>query len=100
MHHKLNNDCRDGKVEEITNRKILERELQMKVIYDPQTDHLTIILQDVPVKESDEIREGLIVDYGDDGRIVAIETLDASENVSEPSALLYEIKGQAIPIAA
>jgi len=74
--------------------------IQMKVIYDPQTDSLTIILRDAPVKESDEIRDGLIVDYGDDGRIVAIEMLDASENVSEPSALLYEIKGHATPIAA
>ena len=73
--------------------------IQMKVIYDPQTDSLTIILRDVPVKESDEIRDGLIVDYGDDDRIVAIEMLDASENVSEPSALLYEIKGHATPIA-
>ena len=72
----------------------------MKVIYDPQTDSLTIILRDVPVKESDEIKDGLIVDYGDDDRIVAIEMLDASENVSEPSALLYEIKGHARPIAA
>jgi len=72
----------------------------MKVIYDPQTDSLTIILRDVPVKESDEIRDGLIVDYGDDNRIVAIEMLDASENVSDPSALLYEIKGHATPIAA
>ncbi len=72
----------------------------MKVIYDPQTDSLTIIFRDVPVKESDEIRDGLIVDYGDDDRIVAIEILDASENVSEPSALLYEIKGHATPIAA
>ena len=74
--------------------------IQMKVIYDPQTDSLTIILRDVPVKESGEIRDGLIVDYGDDGRIVAIEMLDASENVSEPSALLYEIKGHTTPIAA
>jgi uncharacterized protein YuzE len=74
--------------------------IQMKVIYDPQTDSLTIILRDVPVKESDEIRDGLIVDYGDDNRIVAIEMLDASENVSDPSALLYEIKGHATPIAA
>ena len=72
----------------------------MKVIYDPQTDSLTIILRDVPVKESDEIKDGLIVDYGDDDRIVAIEMLDASENVSDPSALLYEIKGHATPIAA
>ena len=72
----------------------------MKVVYDPQTDSLTILFRDVPVKESDEIRDGLIVDYGDDDRIVAIEILDASENVSEPSALLYEIKGHATPIAA
>ncbi len=62
--------------------------IQMKVIYYPETDSFTIILRDVPVKESDEIRGGLTVDYGDDGRIVAIEMLDASENVSEPSALL------------
>jgi uncharacterized protein YuzE len=52
------------------------------------------------VKESEEIRDCLIVDYGDDDRIVAIEMLDASENVSEPSALLYEIKVHATPIAA
>ena len=71
----------------------------MKVIYDPQTDSLTIILRDVPVKESEEIRDCLIVDYGDDDRIVAIEILDASENATDPSALLYEIKGHATPIA-
>ena len=72
----------------------------MKIIYDPQTDSLTIILRDVPVKESDEIRDGLIVDYGDNDRIVAIEMLDASENVSDPYALLYEIKGQMTPVIA
>jgi len=72
----------------------------MKVIYDPQTDSLTIILREVPVKESDEIRDGLIVDYGGDDHIVAIEMLDASKNVSEPSALLYEIKGQMKPVIA
>jgi uncharacterized protein YuzE len=57
----------------------------MKVIYDPQTDSLTILIRDVPVKESDEIRDGLIVDYGGDGHIVAIEMLDASENATEQS---------------
>lgn len=72
----------------------------MKVIYDPQTDSLTIILKGCSVKESDEIRDGLIVDYGDDDRIVAIEMLDVSENVSDPYALLYEIKGQTAPVVA
>jgi uncharacterized protein YuzE len=51
----------------------------MKVIYDLQTDSRTIPLRDVPAKESDEIRDGLIVDYGGDDLIVAIEMLDASE---------------------
>jgi len=72
----------------------------MNIIYDPQTDSLTIILRDVPVKESDEIRDGLIVDYGVDDCIVAIEMLDVSANVSDPYALLYEIKGRATPVVA
>ena len=72
----------------------------MKVIYDPQTDSLTILLRDAPVKESDEIRDGLIVDYGGDDRIVAIEMLDASENATDLSALLYELKRDAPSIAA
>ena len=59
----------------------------MKVIYDLQTDSRTIPLRDVPAKESDEIRDGLIVDYGGDDHIVAIEMLDTSENVSEPSRI-------------
>ena len=66
----------------------------MKIIYDPQTDSLTLILREMAVKESDEMREGLILDYGEDNKIVAIEMLDASENISDPQAILYEIKGQ------
>jgi uncharacterized protein YuzE len=66
----------------------------MKIIYDPKTDSLTLIFREMAVKESDEIREGLIVDYGEDDKIVAIEMLDASENISEPLSFLYEIKGQ------
>ena len=64
----------------------------MKVIYDPETDTLSLILSDERVVESDELREGLIVDYGDNGRIVSIELLDASEHVSEPRGVTYELK--------
>lgn len=64
----------------------------MKVIYDSETDTLSLILRDEPVVESDELREGLIVDYGYDGRIVSIELLDASEHVSEPRGVIYELK--------
>jgi uncharacterized protein YuzE len=64
----------------------------MKFIYDPCTDTLSIIFRDETVAESDELREGLIVDYDHNGKIVFIELLDASENVSEPRGAIYELK--------
>ena len=66
----------------------------MKVIYDPETDTLSLLLRDVPVAESDELREGLIVDYGRDGKIVSVEVLDASENVADPRSIAYELRGK------
>ncbi|NOR47260.1 MAG: DUF2283 domain-containing protein [Methanosarcinaceae archaeon] len=66
----------------------------MKAIYDPETDTLTLILKDMAIAESDEIRDGLIIDYSKDNKIVSIEMLDASENISELQAFTYEIKGQ------
>ena len=64
----------------------------MKIIYDPETDTLNLILQESSIKESDEIREGIIIDYGEDGKVVSIEMLDASENITEPRGILYELK--------
>jgi len=66
----------------------------MKVIYDPDTDTLTLLFRDEPVAESDELREGLIIDYGCDGRIVSVEVLDASEHVTEPQSIAYELRGR------
>ena len=71
----------------------------MKVIFDPETDTLSIILRDVKIVESDEVKEGIIVDYGKDGKVVSIEILDASEQVSEPQGILYELKGKEKAIA-
>ena len=64
----------------------------MKLIYDPETDTLTLILREVTIEESDEITEGLIIDYGKDNKIVSIEMLDVSDNISEPQTFMYEIK--------
>ena len=65
----------------------------MKLIYDKQTDTLSIILRDIPVAESDETREGIILDYDKEGHIVSLEILDASEYVAEPISVAYELKG-------
>ncbi len=64
----------------------------MRVIYDIETDTLTMILRDELVAESDEVREGVIIDYGGDGRVVSIELLDASEQIAEPLGIAYELK--------
>lgn len=64
----------------------------MKIIYDPETDTLDLIFREEPVVESDEIRAGIILDYGQDGRLVSIEMLEASEHVREPGTMTYESK--------
>lgn len=35
----------------------------MKVIYDPETDALTVIFKEAPVAESAEDKQGIILDY-------------------------------------
>jgi uncharacterized protein YuzE len=64
----------------------------MKVIYDPETDVLDLIFSEDSVEESDEVREGVIVDYSKSGGVVSIEILDASKKVKDPKSIQYEIK--------
>ncbi len=64
----------------------------MKIVYDRETDTLTIILRDVKIRESDEIRPGVIADFGYDGAIVRFEILSASKVVSQPKAVAYELQ--------
>ncbi|MBI5949610.1 MAG: DUF2283 domain-containing protein [Chloroflexi bacterium] len=56
----------------------------MKINYDPETDTLTVILKDALVAESDEDKPGVIVDFDDQGDVVAFEILDASRRVTDP----------------
>lgn len=66
----------------------------MRVIYDPRTDTLTIILKDAPVAESDEDKPGIILDYDAAGNMVSMEILDASRRVTQPTRMEYELAGQ------
>ncbi len=68
----------------------------MKVIFDPQTDSMSLIFRKDEVADSDEVREGIIIDYNKDGKIVSMEILDASEQITEPERVLYELKGKDI----
>jgi uncharacterized protein YuzE len=63
----------------------------MKVIYDRETDILTIIFTESPVTESDEDKPGVILDYDDKGNLVSLEILDASRRVTIPSKIEYQV---------
>src|SRR5207302_10879974 len=64
-------------------------EIDMKIIYDKETDTLSIILRRGKIAESDEPRPGLILDYDKAGRLVSIELLDASEQVGAPEKVEF-----------
>ena len=63
----------------------------MKVKYDKETDTLYFSFTDRKIKESHEDKPGIILDYDKDGKIVAIEVLDASKKMSNPSKVEYEL---------
>ena len=67
----------------------------MKVIYDTRTDTLSIILKDAAVIESDEEKNGIILDFDEKGDVVSLEILDAKTRVTKPTEMVYELAGQA-----
>jgi uncharacterized protein YuzE len=63
----------------------------MKVSYDSETDTLTIRLRDQRIKESDEVRPGIVVDYGYDGGVVRFEVLRASRVVEKTNEMQFAV---------
>ena len=63
----------------------------MKVIYDRDTDTLTVIFKETQVAESDEEKPGVILDFDEAGNLVSLEILDASQRVSVPSRIDYQV---------
>jgi uncharacterized protein YuzE len=54
---------------------------------DHGADAVYLNLTDRPIKDSEEIADGIVVDYDAEGRIVGIEILDASRRTDDPAAL-------------
>lgn len=63
----------------------------MKIIYDRETDILTIILSEALVAESDEDKPGVILDYDNAGNLISLEILDASQRVMLPTRIEYQV---------
>lgn len=64
----------------------------MKVIYDSQSDTLTILfIEGLLVEESDESKKGVILDYDKQGNIISLEVLDASHRIKDPTSITLEM---------
>ncbi len=59
----------------------------MKARYDAKADALYVRFADAPVSDSEEVRPGIVFDFDADGRIVAVEILDASEHLASGTDL-------------
>ena len=63
----------------------------MKVTYARQTDSLTITLREAKIKESDEVRPGVIADFGYDGAVVRFEIMQASKVVENAREIQFAV---------
>ena len=64
----------------------------MRIEYDPKHDLLNIeFITEEPIVESVEF-DGIIIDYSKDGRIIAIEILDAGKRTTKDPLDLFDLK--------
>ena len=62
----------------------------MKVKYYPETDTLYVELKETPSVESEEIAEGIVIDYDGSGEIIGIEV----ERISEKRSIEIPVVGK------
>jgi len=63
----------------------------MRIRYDAETDSLTITLSDRQIRESDEIRPGVIADFDPDGAVVRFEIMNASRIVDNAREMRFAV---------
>jgi uncharacterized protein YuzE len=59
----------------------------MRLRVDAAADAVYLNLTDRAITESEEVADGIIVDYDAEGRIVGIEILEASKRTDDPTTL-------------
>jgi uncharacterized protein YuzE len=64
----------------------------MRIEYDKEADALYIVLRNIPASDSRDLEEGVTVDLDDEGHIVGLEILDASERLGLEALLNISIE--------
>ena len=59
----------------------------MKTLYDAEADALYVRFSEAHVVESEEVSDGVVLDFDGEGRIVAIEVPDASKHLAAGTQL-------------
>lgn len=72
----------------------------MKLNYDPETDSLYIDLADRPSVDSDEISEGIVLDFDANGALVGLDIDHASTRVDLKHLLLSRMPAKVETIGA
>ena len=54
----------------------------MKTLYDPEADALYVRFADAEIVDSETVAPGIVLDFDIDGRIVALEVLDARRQLA------------------
>ena len=62
----------------------------MRLNYYPETDSLYINLSEQPSVESQEISEGILLDYDGEGRLVGIDVDNASHKIDMEKLILSQ----------
>ena len=63
----------------------------MKVQYDPLADAMYIHLAEGTVVDSDEVRDGVVLDYDATGKVLGIEVLNLSLRADKPNEMAFEL---------
>ena len=71
----------------------------MRLSYDPKTDSLYIHLTERPSVESDEVVNGIVLDFAEDGALVGIDVQHASRQVDISRLLIDNMPFHALEAA-
>jgi uncharacterized protein YuzE len=71
----------------------------MRVSYAPTTDSLYIHLLEKPSVDSDEVANGVVLDFDEDGGIVGIDVQHASKHADMHRLMLNQVPFKAMEMA-
>ena len=69
----------------------------MKLEYDREVDALYIRIQEKEVARTEELEEGLNLDFDDQGRLIGVEILNATERYSPQD--LFTVSSEALALS-